>query len=105
MEAGLLREYIEIYAPELSVNEYGAQTQTYVKKQETKSQVKYNSGNRGISNDEVITNYVMTFTVRRYVEVNENYIIHYDNKKYRILSIEDNKQHAYKQITGELINE
>lgn len=105
MQAGLLKEYITILKPNLSKNEYGEQIQEYIKSSETKSQVRFNNGNKSISNDEVVSNYVKTFIVRRYIEVNENYIIEWNKKKYRILSIEDNRQFNYKQIIAELINE
>lgn len=105
MQAGLLREYISIYKPQLSKNEYGEQIQEYERVYQTKSQVKFNNGNRGISNDEVVSNYVVTFIMRRYISIAENYIIQWYDRKYRILSIEDNRQYNYKSVIGELINE
>ena len=105
MQAGLLKELISIYKPELSSNEYGEQIQEYVKCKDTKSQVRYNNGNKSISNDEVVSNYTKTFLVRNYIEINDNYIIEWNKNRYRILSIEDNKQYQYKQIIAELINE
>jgi head-tail adaptor len=105
MQAGLLKDLISIFKPELSSNEYGELIQEYVKCKDTKSQVKFNNGNRGISNDEVVSNYTKTFIVRHYIEINDNYIIEWNKNRYRILSIEDNKQYQYKQIIAELINE
>lgn len=105
MQAGLFKELISIYKPELSTNEYGEQIQEYVKCKDTKSQVKYNNGNRGIENDEVVSNYVKTFIVRHYIELNENYLIEWNKQRYRILSIDYNKQYQYKQVIAELINE
>ena len=105
MQAGLLKELISIYKPELSSNEYGEQIQNYVRAYITKSQVKFNNGNRGESNGEIVSTYTVTFTIRRYNQIAENYLIKWYDRKYRILSIEDNKQYNYKRIIGELINE
>ena len=105
MQAGLLKDIIELYKPSLTKNEFGEQIQEYIRVCETKSQVKFNSGNRGISNDEVVVNYTKIFLVRYYIQVNENYQIQWNNHRYRILSIEENRQHNYKQIIAELINE
>ena len=105
MQAGLLKELISIYKPELSSNEYGEQIQNYVRAYITKSQVKFNNGNRGESNGEIVSTYTVTFTIRRYNQIAENYLIKWYDRKYRILSIEDNKHYNYKRIIGELINE
>ena len=105
MQAGLLRDLIEVYKPELSSNEYGEQIQNYVRAYITKSQVQFRGGNKGESNNEVVSNYTVTFTIRRYNQIAENYLIKWYDRKYRILSIEDNRQLNYKRIIGELINE
>lgn len=105
MNAGDLKEVVRIFKPSITKNEYGEQLQDYKEVYKTKSQVKYNSGNRNISNDEVITNYTKIFIVRHYIDVKENYIIEWNNQRYKILSIENNKQQYYKQILTELINE
>lgn len=105
MQAGKLNELIEIYKPSISQNEYGEQCQIYQKCYETKAEVVYNSGNRGISNNEVVYDYQKTFKIRRYVEVMENYQLKYKGKMYRILSIEDIRQYNHKVVRAELINE
>ena len=77
MQAGLLTETINIYNPSITTNEYG----------------------------ETIQNYTKTFHIRYYVNINENMLIEWQNKKYRILSIEELRKWNEKVITGELINE
>lgn len=105
MQAGLFKEVITIYKPTITKNEFGEQLQKYDEVYKTKSQVKFNSGNRNISNDEVVSNYSRIFIVRHYIDVSENYIIKWNDKRYRILSIDFNKEQYYKQIIAELINE
>lgn len=105
MQAGKLNKLIEIYEPELQVNEYGEQVQTYIKRKETRTEVIYNNGGRTTSNNEIVFNYTKTFKIRRYHTINETYQLKYEGKFYRILSIEDNRQFNSKIITAELINE
>ena len=106
MKAGLLTETIRIETPETFRNEYGADSkrwETWIGK--TKAAVTYNSGNRETENNEIIYSYQVTFTVRIYHQINESMRIIWKNKKYRILSIEPNKQKQSLTIRAELINE
>ncbi len=105
MQAGLLKELIEIYAPNLTTNEYGEQVQEYIKHYTTRAEVIYNSGNRNQTNNEVVFEYSRTFKVRFYVPLAENYQIKYRGKMYRILSIEPIQPYNHKVIQTELINE
>lgn len=105
MQAGLLNELVEIYKPSIESNEFGEQVQVYIKRVDTRAQVIYDSGNRGVSNNEVIYNYQKTFKFRRYIELMENYQLKYKGKMYRILSIEDIRQYNHKVVRAELINE
>lgn len=104
MQAGLLNEIIEIYKPELSVNEFGEQIQTYVKCYETKARVIHSAGSRNIENNEIVNNYSKTLQIRYYVDINETYQIKYQGKMYRVTSIEEVRQYNYKEIIVELIN-
>lgn len=104
MQAGLLNELIEIYKPELTINEYGEQVQTFVKSYETKARVIHSSGSRNIENNEIVNNYSKTLQLRYYVDINETYQIKYQGKMYRVTSIEEVRQYNYKEIIVELIN-
>lgn len=104
--AGLLAEIIHILSPRFVVNEFGEKVQTYVETYKTRARVDHNSGNRSLENNEIFYWYQKTFTVRSYVPINEFDLIQYNNKRYRVLSIED-RIHDYneKLIITELVNE
>lgn len=109
MEAGLLRFPIDIYQPIIKKNEYGEDYCEYEKKYSTRAKIDYTSGNRTNDNQEMIIDYFVAFTVRKYVPVGDNdriYLIR--NKKlykYRILSIEPSESKQNLTIRTELINE
>ena len=105
MRAGVLTEIIGVYKPTVRSNEFGEQIQRYILDNETRAQVMHNSGSRSVTNNEVVFDYTKTFKVRRYVELCENFQIAYQNKRYRILSIEDDRKYNQKTIIAELINE
>lgn len=104
--AGLLQEIIRIYSPTSTVNEYGEKVQTYVKTYETRARVLHDNGTRTTENNEIFYSYQKTFNVRSYVPVTEFDQIEYNDKRYRILSIEDRvKTSNDKLIITELIND
>ena len=106
MKAGLLNEVIRIEKPVTDRNEYGADSkrwETWISK--TKASVTFNSGNRINENNEIIHSYQVTFIIRVYHRINEDMRIIWKNKKYRILSLEENKQRQSITIRTELINE
>ena len=106
MRAGLLNEIIQVEQPVTTPNEYGAnyiQWKTFISR--TKAQVTYTSGNRLNENNEIIFAYEVVFTMRIYHQINERMRIIWKNKKYRILSIEENKQLQTLTVKTELINE
>ena len=106
MRAGLLSEVISVEQPVTTTDEYGAnyiQWKTFIGK--TIAQVTYTSGNRLNENNEIIFAYEVVFTMRIYHQINERMRIIWKNKKYRILSIEENKHLQSLTIKAELINE
>lgn len=105
MQAGLLKDIIEIHKPTIETNEFGEQTQLFEKHVETKAQVIYDRGNRNISNNEIVFNYNITFKTRYYIDVNESMKVVFNKKKYRIISIESDNHIQVKTIICEVINE
>lgn len=106
IRAGLLKEVIEILSPTSKVNEYGEKVQTYEKTYETRARVDHNSGNRVNENNEIFYSYQKTFYVRSYVPVTEFDIVKYNDKKYRIITIDNRiKEYNDKLIITELIND
>lgn len=106
MRAGRLTEIISVEKPTQWSNEYGAtsiQWENFIGK--TRAEVTYSNGNRRNENNEIIFAYEVTFTVRIYHQINERMRIIWKNKKYRILSIEENKELQSLTIKTELINE
>lgn len=104
MQAGLLREIIEIYEPKVIVNSFGEQEQEYILLQQTKARVIHSSGSKSVENNEIVSNYSKTFHVRMYVPMNEVYQIKYQGNMYRVTSIENIPQFNYKEIIAEKIN-
>jgi SPP1 family predicted phage head-tail adaptor len=105
MQAGLLRDIIELQQLTTSKDSYGSEVETYEYYCTTKAQVIYSSGNKLITNNEVNFNYNTTFNIRYYIEVTETMRIKFQSRLYRILSVESNKQFQYKSIIAELIHE
>lgn len=104
--AGLLNEVIKIFSPTSTVNEYGEKVQTYKETYETRARVTHDNGARSTENNEIFYSYQKTFTVRSYVPVTEFDQVDYNNKRYRILTIEDRvKDYNDKLIITELIND
>lgn len=105
MKAGLLKEKIEIYKPTVVTTDYGNSKLTYSLYYTTRANVQYNSGTRTRENDEVFYPNNKTFIVRHYVPVTEPMQIKFEDKFYRILSINADKYYNDKVIYTELVNE
>lgn len=105
MQAGLLKEFIEIYAPQISTNEYNEQVVEYVKIYETKANVKFVSGSKGEQNNETFYSKSRKFIVRSYVPIKDNYRIKYDNNFYSIVNWDKDNYYNNITINGERVNE
>ena len=105
MRCGLLRESIDIYRPITTQNEFGEMVQEYKIWYCTRARAVSNGGSRTLLNNEFFYPYRKIFEVHQYVDVKETDIIHYDNKKYRILSIVLDRTQMKKVIMTELIDE
>lgn len=105
MRAGTLTETITVLNPKVDINDVGEQITEYKEVYTTKANVTHSTGNRNVENTEVVYNYSKTFRTRYYLKISEFDRILWNNKQYRILSIEPNKQYQELIITAELINE
>lgn len=105
MIAGKLQDIITIQKPTIVQNEYGANSTVWNDYLTTKAQVTYNNGNRVNENDEIVFVYEIIFTVRIYHQIDEQMQIIWNNKKYRILSIEPDRDKQKQIIRAELIND
>lgn len=106
MRAGLLTEKILIYRTDIIQGEDGATNDIHAFITSTKAQVVSKAGDRTIVNDEVIYPFYVTFTVWRYVDIKEyTDNIMWDNTKYRVLSVMEDKANNRKIIETEKVNE
>lgn len=105
MQAGLLKYVIDIQEVAKSKDEYGAEIEQWQNVIQTKSDVRYLNGSKTLQNGEIINLNQLQFTVRHYLNINEQMRIIYEEKKYRILSVNNDRLMAKKMIIAELINE
>lgn len=105
MRAGLLTEIITILRPVITKNEFGEDEETYKKHYVTRARVINNSGNREIDNNEIHNSYTKTFEMWKYVDIKETDWIDWNDKKYRILSIDLDKTQQKKTVKTEQVNE
>lgn len=106
MQAGLLNNIIKVQKRVYSEdNKFNEQEETYIDYLTIRARVKYSSGSRSIENKEVFINYSPEFIIRIYHKIDETMIILYNDKKYRIVSIEPDIKLQSKTIITELINE
>lgn len=105
MNAGILREKIEIYEPTVTRTQYGNSKTSWSLHYTTRASVQYNSGFEKEENKEIVRTTVYTFIVRHYVPVNEKMRIKHEGKMYKIESIKPNKYYNDKEIVAELVNQ
>ncbi len=105
MRAGLLTEIIEIYSPSITSDEYGTQDTQYIIKQKTRARLTHNSGERKNENHEIVFNSNKTFELRKYIIIDELDRIKWNDKYFRILDIEPNRQNQEIKINCEIIND
>ena len=105
MRCGLLNDKIDIYRPISNQNEFGEMVQEYRPWYCTRSRILSNGGSRTLLNNEIFYPYRKIFEVHQYVDVKETDLIHWEGKKYRILSIDLDRSQMKKVIMTELIDE
>lgn len=105
MRCGLLKDKIDIYRPISNQNEFGEMVQEYRPWYSTRSRIVNNGGSRTLLNNEIFYPYRKIFEVHLYLDIKETDIIHWEGKKYRILSIDLDRNQMKKVIMTELIDE
>ena len=105
MIAGILKEVITIKRAVIVKNDFGEEVETRSDVTTTRAYVKQSSSRRNEENGEITYDFIKEFRVRIYVDVRPYDIIIWNGQKYRILSLD--KQKDLQQITlqTELINE
>lgn len=106
MRAGELNELITVQNIEITKDQYGSEGKNWKDfYTNVRATVTHNSGNRNVSNNEVVFNYNVLFTIRLFYNIDEKMRILHDGKKYRITSIVKSKKTQSITIITELINE
>lgn len=105
MLAGKLTNQICIRSPKEKLNEYNEKVITYSCKSHPKANCIFKNGTRTTENGEIVHFHSMLFEVRLYVDVSVKDIIYFNERLYRIISIEPNKPKQKKIIFAEVMNE
>ena len=106
MESGLLKDKITFQKQFVNVDDYGHEIITFTDAFTTRGDVIWNNGNRIVSNDEIVYENTVSFVVRYYCPVEDTMRIKHQDKLYRIISINpDRDLYRNKTIITELINE
>lgn len=105
MQAGLLNKIIEVYQPVTTINEVGSSTITWECIITTRANVRNVGMNRGQQINEIFYPTTKEFTIRSYHSIDEFYRIKYDNKFYKIISVDNRREYNDIVILADLINE
>lgn len=105
MRAGLLTETVSIYSQSIVQNEFGQTSKSWVKVYDTRARVIQDKGIRTTQNYEILHEYDVAFVVRSYVPVSDTDAIEWKNKKYRIISVIEDKKENSLTIKTKLLNE
>lgn len=103
--AGLLNEIIDIYTLSASCNDYGEREEVYTKTYTTRAAVQNDGGVRNVVNSEIVYPYGKSFIVRYYVPISDTSQIEWQNKRYRVISVEKRRAFNDILIKTEIINE
>lgn len=105
MNSALLKHPIELYALQTTKTQYGTIKTEYIKKYDTRAHIIFGSENQVISEGEIFYPINRTFVVRSYVPVTETDRIKWDNKWWKILSINKNDYYGNIEIMTTIVNE
>lgn len=92
MKASDLDKIIDIYELVLTETLSGFTNRKWKKKYTTRARVNYSSGGRTIENDEIFFMVDREFIMRHYVPIVDTDIIIWNDEKWRVLSIDHNRE-------------
>lgn len=92
MKASDLDKVIDIYELVITETLSGFTSRKWVKKYTTRARVNYSSGGRTIENDEIFFMVDREFIMRHYVPIVDTDIIIWNDEKWRVLSIDHNRE-------------
>ncbi|WP_455671693.1 phage head closure protein [Phocaeicola sp.] len=105
MQAGLLREKITFYRNETIRDNFGGNSQSWVKAFDKRARVTFKNGQRKEIAGEIVNSTSNTFMIRYCKDITANMRIYYDGRKYKIESINKDRIQQATIIEAELINE
>lgn len=107
MRAGAYNNLINIFKKISTINDYGTEKVSYDLKTKVWSNVQYITGGRTEENNEYFFGNQVNFTVRYYVDVQDEDRIQWQGRMYRILNIQilPDTTKREKKVTAELIND
>jgi SPP1 family predicted phage head-tail adaptor len=105
MFAGVLTEKIEIYDFVTSKSDIGVISETRNLIYTTRAKVGHVSGSRTVINNEITIPYTKNFVIRYYVPITDTCWIKYNDKFYRVMSIDKDPEMQQQIIIGELVEE
>lgn len=105
MKSCLLKDKIGIFELVTNKTEYGTIQTSYTEKYSTRAFVKFNSETMTVSEGEIYFPITRTFIVRSHVPVTETDRIKWDNKFWKITSINKNKYYNDIEINTTVVND
>lgn len=105
MQAGLLKEWIVIEQESISRDYFGGEQKVWTQFARTRARVQFKSGDQILENREEIHTVTNTVTIRYREGITRKMRLTWGDEKYRILSIDRNRQDQSLVIKCELINE
>lgn len=104
MNSATLRKPIQIYRLETKTTEYGTIEAEYVLHYSTRANILFESQTQVNTNGEVFYPSTRMFIVRSYVDVVEQDRIRWDDKWWKITSINENEYYGNIEIRTTLVN-
>lgn len=105
MQAGLLKEWIVIEQETVTRDQYGGEQKTWSEFARTRARIQFKAGDQVLENREEIHTVTNVVTIRYRIGVTRQMRLTWGGEKYRILSIDRNRQEQSLVIKCELINE
>lgn len=105
MRAGLLKDFVKIETPVRTATRYGSQETTWSEYWSGRAWVRFSSGTQVVENGETFNRVTKKVTIRYKTDVQSKMRLVINEKKYRILSIDESRSDQSTTLTVELINE
>lgn len=105
MQAGLLKEWIEIERETVKRDRFGGETRTWETAFRKRARIQFRSGDQTLENRETVHTVINTVTIRWQPGIDRRMRLSWGGEKYRILSADRNRADMSLVIKCELINE